>query len=264
MKKIIFTVVVLVLLVAFGVSAFMVGKYLVDGKKQDALNDELSAIVSGQQTTEAPETTAGTEASAAETAPAAPGMLAGYREIYEMNNHTVGWIKIEGTQIDYPVMQTPEEPNYYLNRNFNKEDNVNGSIYAREVCSIDGPSDNVTIYGHNMASGKMFAELHKYTTKSAWDNNSLIFFDTLYEYHTYKIFAVFQTSANLGQGFSYHQFVDAETPAEFDEFVATCKKLAFYDTGITPVYGDKLITLSTCTGPSENNNRLVVVAMRIT
>ena len=258
MKKVLFTAVVLVLLAAFGISAFMVMDYLKDGREQEALNDELAAIAAGQQNTEASKNIAETKATEATTEPTEPGMLTGYKEIYEMNNHTVGWIKIEGTQIDYPVMQTPEEPNYYLNRNFNKEENVNGSIYAREVCDINEPSDNVTIYGHNMASGKMFAELHKYTNKSGWENNSLIFYDTLYEYHTYK------TSANLGQGFSYHQFVDAETPEEFDEFVATCKSLAYYDTGITPVYGDKLITLSTCTGPSVNNDRLVVVAMRIT
>ena len=49
--------------------------------------------------------------------------------------------------------------------------------------------------------------------------NSLIFFDTLYEYHTYKVFAVFKTSANVGEGFSYHQFEDAENEAEFDDFV---------------------------------------------
>ena len=264
MKKIMFTVVVLVLLAAFGISAFMVVNYLADSRKQAAISDELSEIVSGQQAAATVPGTSAAEATTETTEPTEPGMLPGYKEIYEMNNHTVGWIKIEGTQVDYPVMQTPDEPNFYLNRDFYKEDSVNGSIYAREVCNINEPSDNITIFGHNMASGKMFAELHKYTDKKAWENNSLIFYDTLYEYHTYKIFAVFKTSANLGQGFSYHQFVDAETEEEFDEFVATCKKLAFYDTGITPVYGDKLITLSTCTGPSINNDRLVVVAMRIT
>jgi len=262
MKKVLFTVIVLVLLAAFGVSAFMVVNYLVEGKQQENRYDELSNIANGQETTNAPETTTGEEPT--ETTEATePGMLAGYKEIYEMNNHTVGWIKMEGTQIDYPVMQTPDEPNFYLYRNFDKADSVRGSIYAREVCNIDEPSDNITIYGHNMADGSMFAALNAYVNKSAWENNSLIFFDTLNEYHTYKIFAVFKTSANVGQGFSYHQFVDAETEAEFDEFVSTCKELAFYDTGITPVYGDKLICLSTCEYTLDNG-RLVVAAVRIT
>ena len=114
-----------------------------------------------------------------------------------------------------------------------------------------------------MADGSMFAALNAYTSKDAWDKNNLIFFDTLNEYHTYKIFAVFKTSANVGQGFSYHKFVDAANEQEFNDFVSTCKKLAFYDTGITPVYGDKLICLSTCEYTLDNG-RLVVAAVRIT
>ena len=72
-----------------------------------------------------------------------------------------------------------------------------------------------------------------------------------------------QSSANIGQGFSYHQFVDAENEEQFNEFVSTCKKLSFYDTGITPAYGDKLICLSTCEYTLDNG-RLVVAAVRIT
>lgn len=266
MKKVLFTVVVLVLVVAFGVSAFMVGNYLIDGRKQANRYDELSDIASNAQSRPQAETQQPTDSqdpTAETTEPTEPGMLPGYKEIYEMNNHVVGWIKMEGTQMDYPVMQTPDEPNFYLYRNFDKADSARGSIYAREVCDINEPSDNITLYGHNMADGSMFACLNAYTSKKAWDNNSLIFFDTLTEYHTYKIFAVFKTSANLGQGFGYHQFVDAATEEEFNEFVSTCKKLAFYDTGITPVYGDKLICLSTCEYTLDNG-RLVVAAVRIT
>ena len=267
MKKTMFIAVVAVLLVAFGVSAFMVGNYLIEGKQQAERFDELSQIAANAQTetteaetkeTEAPEATA-----AETTEPTEPGMLAGYKEIYEMNNDVVGWIKMEGTKMDYPVMQTPSSPNYYLYRDFDKKESARGSIYAWEAANIEEPSDNITLFGHNMADGSMFACLNGYTNKTAWDNNRLIFFDTLNEYHTYKIFAVFKTSANIGQGFSYHKFVDAADKEEFDEFVSTCKKLAFYDTGITPVYGDKLICLSTCEYTLDNG-RLVVAAVRIT
>jgi len=266
MKKVLFTVIVLVLVATFGISAFMVGNYLIDGKQQADRYNELSEIAANAQTeTDPVETTEATESSATQetTEPTEPGMLPGYKEIYEMNNHVVGWIKMEGTPMDYPVMQTPEDPNFYLYRNFDKQDSARGSIYAREVCDINMPSDNITLFGHNMADGSMFACLNNYINKTAWDNNSLIFFDTLNEYHTYKIFAVFKTSANLGEGFSYHQFVDAANEEEFNEFVSTCKKLAFYDTGITPVYGDKLICLSTCEYTLDNG-RLVVAAVRIT
>ena len=271
MKKVLFTAVVVLLVAAFGISAFMVGNYLIDGKEQENRYDELSNIAAnGQTETEAPaestaagETTEQTEQTEAPaTEPTEPGMIAGYKEIYEMNDHTVGWIKMEGTKMDYPVMQTPADPNFYLYRNFDKADSARGSIYAWGAADINEPSDNITLFGHNMADGSMFACLNAYTNKKAWDNNSLIFFDTLTEYHTYKIFAVFKTSANIGQGFSYHQFVDAANEEEFNEFVSTCKKLAFYDTGITPVYGDKLICLSTCEYTLDNG-RLVVCAVRI-
>ena len=267
MKKVLFTAVVLVLVAAFGVSAFMVGNYLIEGKEQADRYNELSDIAANAQTetTEgasvAPQETAGETAESTE--PTEPGILPGYKEIYEMNDHVVGWIKMEGTKMDYPVMQTPNDPNFYLYRDFDKKDSKRGSIYAREVCDVNEPSDNITIFGHNMADGSMFACLGDYTNKRAWENNSLIFFDTLTEYHTYKIFAVFKTSANIGQGFSYHQFVDAEDAEQFNEFVSTCKKLSFYDTGITPVYGDKLICLSTCEYTLDNG-RLVVAAVRIT
>ena len=182
--------------------------------------------------------------------------------MYALNNDTVGWITIPGTSIDYPVVQSPYQTNFYLRRDIYKQKATCGTIFVREKCDVFAPSDNVTIYGHNMADGSMFACLHNYINKAAWDNNSLIFFDTLYEYHTYKIFAVFKTSANIGQGFSYHQFVDAANETEFNDFVSKCKELSFYDTGITPVYGDKIICLSTCEY-TLTNGRLVVAAVRI-
>lgn len=264
MKKVMFTVTVVLLLAAFGISAFMVGSYLMEGKEQKELNNELSQIVSAAQTTPKETAAESLEETTRVTETAEEGgMLPGYKEIYEMNNDTVGWIKLPGTELDYPVMQTPNSTDYYLYRDFTKAESKRGCIYAREVCDINEPSDNITIYGHNMADGSMFASLNAYVDKSAWDQNSLIFFDTLTEYHTYKIFAVFTTSANVGQGFSYHQFVDAANEAEFNEFVSTCKSLAKYDTGITPVYGDKLICLSTCEY-THDNGRLVVAAVRIT
>lgn len=267
MKKALFTVVILLLVAAFGVSAFFVGRYLIDGKQQEDRYNQLSEIAnSTRETTEAAETTEETTEAAEETTlPTEPTMIPSYEEIYNLNPDTVGWIKMEGTEIDYPVMQTPDDANFYLYRNFDKKDSARGSIYAWSAADINEPSDNITLFGHRMADGSMFACLANYERKEAWEKNSLIFFDTLYEYHTYKIFAVFKTSANVGEGFSYHQFVDAADEEEFNEFVSTCKELAFYDTGITPVYGDKLICLSTCEYTMGNGNgRLVIAAVRIT
>ena len=108
----------------------------------------------------------------------------------------------------------------------------------------------------------MFYELDKYKNQSYWEDHQTFSFDTLTEHHTYEIFAVFKTTATVGEGFGYHKFVDAADQAEFDEFVGAIKDMAFYETGITPEYGDKLVCLSTCEY-TQVNGRFVVVARRI-
>ena len=272
MKKAIVTILILILLEIFGISAFHVVTYFVESKEQEAHYDELSDIVKDAQeaakaTTSAPEKeTKPAEATEPEdTEPAEDGgMLPGYAELYEINNDLVGWMRIEGTEIDYPVMQTPGRTDFYLKRNFDKDHSERGCLYVREECDVFRPSDTVTIYGHTMMDGSMFAYLHEYQDKEVWEDNRLIFFDTLYEYHVYEIFSVFITTASLGEGFSYHQMEDAESEEDFDEFIAKCKALALYDTGITPEYGDKIICLSTCEySDPDGNGRLVVAAVRI-
>lgn len=187
-----------------------------------------------------------------------------YQELHQENPDMVGWLKIEDTKIDYPVMQTDEEnANFYLYKDFQKNSSVRGCIYAREQCDVFAPSDNITLFGHNMKDGSMFAALGKYYDKSVWENNPMVFFDTLTESHVYKIFAVFKTSGTDDVGFGYHLVVDAKDEAEFNEFIATCKQLSFYDTGITPVYGDKILCLSTCEYTIDNG-RFVIAAVRIT
>ena len=269
MKKVMFICTVILLLVAFGVSAFMVGSYLLEGREQAERKEELSQMVADakDQTEAAAETAAGEETSASvPTVPSvvgADGILVEYAGLYELNKDMVGWLEIPNTELDYPVMQTPDEPNFYLERDFDKEKSNWGAIYAWETADINEPSDNITLFGHNMRDGSMFATLNNYENQYFWEDNKVVLFNTLHEYHTYKIFAVFKTEATLGKGFAYHKFVDAANEEEFDEFVNTCKELSLYDTGITPVYGDKLLCLSTCAYHTENG-RLVVAAVRIT
>ena len=196
------------------------------------------------------------------TGPTEPGILYDLQMSYAINSDLVGWMEIPGTKINYPVVQSPYQANFYLRRNFLKENATCGTLYVREACDVFRPSDNVTIYGHNMRNGTMFADLHKYEQKSFWEGNKYIYFDTLYEYHTYEIFAVFISSADLSIGFSYHIFDDAKDEKEFNSFVSNCKNLSLYDTGITPQYGEKLITLSTC-DKSIDDGRFVVVARRL-
>ena len=189
-------------------------------------------------------------------------LLSKFAELYVMNNDIVGWLEIPGSEISYPVMQTPDQVDYYLKHNFNKESSNHGCLYVREVCNVTAPSDNLTIYGHRMRDRSMFAQLDKYMEKSYWEENPYIYFDTLTELHTYKVMAVFLTTATVDKGFAYHEFVDAADETEFNEFVKTCKDLALYGTGVDAEYCDKFITLSTCEY-SQTNGRLVVVAKRL-
>lgn len=267
MKKSLYIIAIVVLLIVFGISAFQVGSYILESKQQADKFEDLAASVQAAKEAAATETTKPTETTSetdptVETTEGEPVMLPGYAELYEQNPDLVGWIRIEGTKMDYPVMQTPSKKDFYLNHDFDGNSSARGCIYAREECDVFQPTDNVTLYGHNMKDGSMFATLNDYVFKETWEYNSFIFFDTLYEYHVYQIFAVFTTTATLGEGFSYHQMEQAADEEEFNEFIKTCKKLQMYETGITPIYGDKIICLSTCEY-SQENGRLVVAAVRI-
>lgn len=267
MKKFVYTLTIILLLLVFGISAFFIGSYILEGKQQQEKFDALSEIKESAKENATKPIEATKETTPEGTFGEAEirdenGMLVEYGEIYKLNDDTVGWIRIDGTELDYPVMQTPDEPNYYLYRDFEKKDSARGSVYAREECDINEPSDNITLYGHNMRDGSMFATLNDYVYKETWENNPLIFFDTLYEYHVYKIFAVFKTEASIDKGFKYHNMIDASSKEDFDNFISTAKRLSFYDTGITPQYGDKIICLSTCEYTLENG-RLVMAAVRI-
>ena len=189
-------------------------------------------------------------------------VLPEYSQLYTMNNHLVGWIQIPGTGINYPVLQEPEHTDFYLKRNFYREYSDYGAIYVKEDCDVERPSDNVTVYGHRMNDGSMFADLHKYKEEEFYREYPYIYFDTLTEYHTYEILLVFLISSTVTNTFQYHMLVDAGSREEFDEFVSQCRSRSLYDTGVTADFGDKLITLSTCEY-SNYNGRLVVVAKRV-
>ena len=183
-----------------------------------------------------------------------------YVELFKLNPDLIGWIYIDGTEINYPVMQTPEWVNYYLKRDFYGQSDDHGSIYADEMADIKRPSANVTLYGHKMKDGSMFAGLMDYKEKSFYEQHPTIDFNTIYKDGIYEIIAVFITTANEG-GFPYHLFVDG-TEEEFNAFVSKCKELSLYDTGVDAEYGDKLITLSTCEH-NVSNGRFVVVAKKV-
>ena len=182
------------------------------------------------------------------------------RNLYLENSDMVGWIQIEGTSIDYPVMQTPADPNYYLKHDFEKNYTDYGCPFMQADCDVLAPSDNLIIYGHNMKDGSMFADLAKYRSKDFWQTHKTVWFDTELGSYAYEIFAVIHTTvqADADDVSLFYRFVDAASPEEFADYVSACQARALYDTGISAQYGDKLLTLSTCDNITDNGRWLVI------
>ena len=181
-----------------------------------------------------------------------------YKVLYNKNKSLIGWVKIDDTIIDYPVMQTVNNE-YYLTHNLEQEYDKNGSIFMDKDCDVLKPSTNLIIYGHHMKSGKMFGDLNKYSNKKYYEEHPLI-----YEKGTYAIMYVFRSRVyNENEiTFKYYQFIDANSAEEFDSYMDEMSALSFYDTGVTAGYGDRLLTLSTCDS-SEKDGRFVIVAKKV-
>ena len=192
-----------------------------------------------------------------------PPILKKYETLYNKNRKLIGWLKIEGCDIDYPVMQTSNNE-YYLDHNYNQEYDKNGSLFLDKDCDAAFPNDNMIIYGHHMKSGKMFGNLNYYSKENFWEDNKEFTFDTIYETGTYAVMYVFRSKIYSEEEivFKYYQFIDATSENEFNSNMEEMANMSLYDTGVTASYGDRLITLSTCDS-SEEDGRFVVVAKKI-
>ncbi len=231
---------------------------------KDAAGEE-SGTVSGEKKAEAA------------SAPAEPEMLPEYRSLYEINPDIIGWLCIEGTKIDYPVMQTMEDECYYLTLDFYGEPNKNGCLIMDTDSAVGegtaaagysggrSPSTNLIIHGHTMKSGEMFGGLPAYADETYGREHSVICFDSLYEKREYELIAVFYSQVYYENEdvFKYYKFFQADTEEEFENWYDNIKKLSLYDTGVTAEPGDEFITLSCCAYHVEDG-RFVVVGKRKT
>lgn len=192
------------------------------------------------------------------------GVLNKYAPYYAQNPELIGWLSIEGTTIDYPVMYTPGQNEKYLRRGFDGLYSEGGCLFLDERCSTAAPTANLMIYGHDMNDGSMFGRLIDYAEADYGRQHSRIRFDTLQQQGEYQLLAAFYTQVyyTTDECFKYYQFFDAENRQQFDDYIAGVKALAEYDTGVEAVYGDTLLTLSTCSKHTENG-RFVVVAKKV-
>lgn len=193
-------------------------------------------------------------------------ILSKYENLYRQNSDMVGWIKIEDTNINYPVMQTEiDNPTFYIDRDFEKKESVSGIPFVDSRCTTE--SENVIIYSHNMKNGTMFGELKKYKEEKFYNNHKIIVFDTLYEERMYEIVAVILTKVyynvtSTQNVFDFYNYIELDTKEKLDEYVTTFKDQALYETGVSVEYNDKLITLVTCDYYTEDG-RLLILARQI-
>lgn len=187
-----------------------------------------------------------------------------FKDIYLQNSDFIGWITIDDTVIDYPVMQTIDDEEYYLRRDFNKEYNVGGTLFIDKESSYKMPSDNIIMYGHHMHNGTMFKGLLKYEDEDYYKEHKYITFNTLNGNATYEIIAAYRThiSSEESTEFKYYEFHNAFSTEEYNDFISNSKNLTPYKIETDAEWGDKLLTLSTC-AYHTSNGRYVVVAKRI-
>lgn len=186
--------------------------------------------------------------------------LAEYQKLKEQNSDMKGWITIPGTRIDYPVMQTPAQPEYYLKHDFEKQKSSYGLPFLGGACDLSKRDGNLVIYGHHMKNGSMFAGLMGYIEQEFYEQHPYIWFDTLEEPGVYQITGVIKESA-LNQDPTLFQLAEGSGKENFERFMEEVRKRSFYDTGYTASYGEQLLILMTCEY-SQKEGRLMVIAGR--
>ena len=188
-----------------------------------------------------------------------------YKEVYEQYDHIYGWLKIDGTLINDPVMFTPWDQDYYLYRNQDGKDFKAGTLYIGKDTVLYPNNSNIIIYGHNMKNQTKFGSLKKYRYKAYYDEHKVIHFDTMEEKADYIVVAAFYARILYvnEDGFRYYRHDYFDNEEEFNDYMANIEKMRFYDTGVEVSYGDNLITLSTCSYHTQDG-RFVVVAKKMT
>ena len=263
MKKKSIGIIAVSVLCAFAIFAgAMFAHQYFDAKNSEDSFDELTDLIVDVPDETVPETdnSESTELSPEElAAQEAEQARAKYKELFEQNDDFIGWIAIDATNVNYPVMQTPDNPDYYLKHSFEKAYSDYGVPYIDEACAT-GISNNLVIYGHHMKNGTMFSDLCNYTDADFCKEHPIINFDTLSGFGEYQVVAVFKFNTNH-EDFRYNEYTQMNEE-QFKEFMSQVHARQCYDTGIDAEYGDQLITLSTCEY-TYNNGRFVVVAKKV-
>lgn len=217
-----------------------------DENEEDTMSDSESSISKDPDSEEDPEN---------ETP--LPIFTRNLTPLFEKNADCIGWVYIEDSAVDYPVMHTPSEPQRYLRLNFDKEYSNAGIPFLDGDNTLDG--DNLIIYGHNMRNGTMFSDITQYRNENYFTEHPIIEFETARGLKLYTVFAVVYVKNED----SWYDFYAAADETDYKNKIDEIKRRALYDTGITPEYGQQLLTLSTCYGATKSD-RIIVVGVEST
>ncbi|MFI3168801.1 MAG: class B sortase [Faecalibacterium sp.] len=179
--------------------------------------------------------------------------------VYPEIENLIGWVSIADTVVDYPIMYTPQSPEYYLHRDLEGDYSFVGVPFLEEACDMDA-SSYLIVYAHNMNNGTMFGSLEKYRDETYYQEHSLVICDSLTEYRTYEIAAVLYLE--LSQEVMDTFYAVPETEDAFANLVAQIEANALYDTGVSIEAGDQILALSTCSS-RKDDERFVVIAVKI-
>ena len=252
--------ILMLLIVILAISSYFFIKELVKNKKETDIFDDLQEIV------ENPENTTNenqfTDILENEEGNLSSENTYNLENIVKINSDVIGWIKIDGTNIDYPRMQNGD---YYLHKDIYKNYSSHGTPYLAPFCNLK-KSDNLIIYGHHMKDNTMFSQLEKYKNYNFYLNHKYIKFFTIEDGKTiennYEVMIAFKTIAYSDEGFRYYNYTDFQNYEDYEVFVENCRNLEFYYTGVVGTHQDKYITLSTCEY-SQKNGRMIIVAKKI-
>lgn len=284
-KKTISIICAITTALAVVIAAYFPVRRLIDQKRLEGQQDRLATMMATPVPTSEPFAEATTapepeETTIVEETPEPVEIeyevLPEYQLLYYVNPDLIGWLRIDDTVIDYPVVQTPEDEEKYLYLDFDGNSNANGTLIMDNGSTVGvgtaeqdylggtEPSTNLIIHGHTMKSGAMFGYLPRYEDQSYGEEHNIICFDSLYEHREYELISVFYTQVYYPTDdvFKYYKFFQADTQEEFDDWYDNIKAMSLYDTGVTAEFGDEFITLSCCSYQVEDG-RFVVVGKRI-
>lgn len=247
--------ILMLLIVIFAISSYFLIKEIAENKRENDIYKDLQEIVKSQENS-------ANENNHTNISNKESNNTYNLENILKINSDVIGWLTIDGTNINYPIMQNG---NYYLHNNIYKNYSSHGTPYLAEYCNLR-TSNNLIIYGHHMNDNSMFSQLEHYKNYNFYQKHKYIKFYTLEDRHTientYEIVIAFKTVVYSDNGFKYYNYINFEDEQEFNDFANNCRKLEFYNTGVNINYGDKLLTLSTCEY-SQKNGRMVLVAKKI-